>query len=284
VVSRGQLRDVGLSDTVIGRRVAGGSLHRVHTGVYAVGHPVLGAHGRWMAAVLACGPDAALSHASAAALWDLRPSSAVLVDVTVPGTGARARAGLRIHRPRTLPDSELTTHHGIPVTTPARTLLDLAAILQRRPLERALDEAEIRELTDYPALDAVARAHAGHHGSGKLRRALQTHHAGTTATKSKLEERFLRLCRDHRLPIPLVNTWVDFKEVDFLFPDAKVIVETDSWTHHHTRRSFETDRARDATMARAGYRTLRFTHRHLLHDPHGVAATIRAALADRRAA
>jgi hypothetical protein len=252
--------------------------------VYAVGHSVLGPDGRWMAAVLACGPHARLSHASAAALWAMRRSAAVLIDVTVPRTGARSRPGLRIHRPRTLPQSEVTTHQRIPVTTPARTLLDLAAVLQRRPLERALDEAEKRELTDYPCLAALAKAHPGHPGAGKLMRALAEHQAGTTLSKSELEERFLKLCYDHGLPKPLVNWWVEYKEVDFLFARHRLVVETDSWTHHRTRTAFENDRARDARLAMAGYRTLRFTHRQLVHEAAAVAAAVRAAMTDRRAA
>jgi very-short-patch-repair endonuclease/predicted transcriptional regulator of viral defense system len=281
VISATQLASLGVAQRAVSHRVAAGRLHRLHRGVYAVGHTVLGARGRWMAAVLACRPDAVLSHASAAALWDLRASAARLIDVTVLGTTGRKRPGLRIHRSRDLRPDEVTIHHGIPTTTPARTLLDLAAILQRRPLEKALDQAEIRELTDYPALDALARAHPGHHGAGRLRRALQTHHADTTVTKSELEERFLALCRRAGLPNPRVNAWVAGLEVDFAFEAAGVVVETDGWDVHRTRDAFERDRARDAALTRAGYRTLRFTHRQLANDPHQVAATLRVALADR---
>jgi very-short-patch-repair endonuclease len=283
VVTRRQLRALDLADSAITKRVARGRLHRVHNGVYAVGHTVLGAHGRWMAAVLAGGAGAVLSHASAAALWEIRGSAAILVDITTPRTG-RKRPGLRIHRPRTLGPDEVTIHHGIPVTTPARTLLDLAAVLQRRPLERALDNAEIGRLTDYPALGAMARAHPGHRGSGMLADTLRDHHAGTTVTRSELEERFLELCRDHGLPKPRVNTHVETKEVDFHFTERRLIVETDSWRHHRTRRAFENDRARDALHAAAGYRTLRFTHRQLVDEPAHVAAVVASVLADRCAA
>jgi very-short-patch-repair endonuclease len=283
VVATRQLVALGITQQAVSRRAAAGRLHRVHRGVFAVGHPVLDRPGRWMAAVLACGPGAALSHAGAAALWDIRGSSARLTDVTTPRTG-RSRPGLRIHRPRTLRPDEVTVSDGIPVTTPARTILDLAAVLQRRPLEQVLDRAELHELTDYPALDALAAAHPGHHGAGKLRRALERHAAGTTLTKGKLEERFLKLCRDHRLPTPVVNTWPAGREVDFLFASDRLIVETDSWTHHHTRDAFENDRRRDALHARAGYRTLRFTHRQLTDEPGAVAAAVAAVLADRRAA
>ncbi len=258
-------------------------MHRVHHGVYAVGHAVLTVRGRWMAAVLAGGPGAVLSHASAAALWELRGSSAALIDVTTRRTG-RARPGLRIHRPRTLRPDETTTKHGIPVTTPARTILDLAATLQAAHLENVLDRNEILELTDYPSLAALAGAHPGHRGARKLLVTLATHDAGTNLTRSGLEVLFRQLCHDHGLPAPRVNTTIHGKEVDFLFEAHRLIVETDSWRYHRTRRAFEEDRARDVLTMKAGYRTLRFTDRRLTDDPASVAAAIHAVLADRRAA
>jgi Transcriptional regulator, AbiEi antitoxin/Protein of unknown function (DUF559) len=284
VVTRSQLRDLGLSDRAISKRVAAGRLHRVHQGVFAVGHRRLPSFGAWSAAVLACGPGAALSHASAAALWDLRRSDAVYVDVTVPRTGRRTRPGIRIHRPRRLPDSEVTTRRGSPLTTPARTILDLAATLSPSRLEHLLDRAEIQELTDYPSLDAIARAHPGHHGAAKLQRELRTNYAGTNLTRSDLEILFKDVCARHGLPAPQINHRVAGKEVDFLFGDARLIVETDSWRYHKTRRAFEDDRVRDVLTLRAGYRTLRFTDRQLQRAPGAVAAAIAAVLADRRAA
>ena len=281
VVSRAQLRGLGLSESAIARRVEAGRLHRVHAGVYAVGHPLLSVRGGWLAAVLACGLGAALSHASAAALWGIRRSDAVIVDVIVPRTGARSRPGLRIHRPRALPSEETTTRDRIDVTTPARTLLDLAPTLKERELHRALDEAEIRELTDYAVLSAMAAAHPGHRGSGKLARALGEHYAGTTLTRSELEERFLALCRTHGVPRPAVNVHVGMLEVDFLFRE-RVVVETDGWRFHGHRAAFERDRRRDAELTRAGYRVLRFTHRQIVTDPPAVAATVAAALAQHR--
>src|SRR4051812_21905427 len=228
VVATWQLAELGLPQQAVSHRVAAGRLHRVHHGVYSVGHAVLGSRGRWMAAVLACGPGAALSHASAAALWDLRRSGARIVDVTARRTG-RQRPGLRIHRPRRLPATEVTTREGIPVTTPARTILDMAATLTRSRLEHLLDQAEIQELTDYPSLDAIARAHPGHHGAARLQRATATHYAGTNLTRSALEILFKQLCRDHGLPGPRVNQQIAGKQVDFLSPHARLIVETDSW-------------------------------------------------------
>ena len=256
----------------------------VHRGVYAVGHSVLTRHGRWMAAVLAGGPGAVLSHASAAALWEIRYSASEYIDVTVRRSGREKRAGLRIHRPRTLQPDEVTTKHRIPVTTPARTILDMAAKLTPSRLEHLLNQTEIQELTDYRTLDALARARPTHRGATRLRAALIRHCAGTNVPKSGLEVLFNDLCKTHGLPQPRINQTVLGKEVDFLFEDHALVVETDSWRYHKTRHAFENDRARDALLATAGYRTLRFTDRQLETDPRTVAGTIRSLLADRRAA
>jgi len=278
VVSRGQLLALGLTSSAIGRRTQSGRLHALHRGVYAVGHPRLSRRGHWMGAVLACGPGAVLSHAAAAALWDLRPSAAVKIDVAVPTAGGRSQRALRVHRLPTLRADEVTAHHGIPATTPSRTILDLAATLDRRGLERLLDRAEELRLFDLAALDALLRAHAADRGASRLGHALRTHAAGSTLTRSELEERFLALCAAAGLTRPRVNHPIGAFTADFLFEAARVVVETDGWTHHRTRRAFEHDRRRDATLLRAGYRTLRFTHRQIEREPRAVAATLGAAL------
>jgi predicted transcriptional regulator of viral defense system len=279
VVTRAQLRSLGLSADAIDRRVAAGRLHRLHRGVYAVGHTLLTERGRWLAAVLAYGDEAALFHVSAAALWDIRRSNAVWIDVAVPtGSGRAKRPGIRIHRVETLREREVVEHHGIRVTRPARTILDLAATLNTDALRRALDRAEILQLTDYPALEAMARAHPSHRGAARLRAILATYLAGTM-TRSELEDLFLALCRRHGLPQPIVNGDVAGDEVDFLFADQRLIVEIDSWRFHRTRRAFDADRARDATHLQHGFRTARFTDRQLENDPQKVAATVRALLA-----
>ena len=205
----------------------------------------------------------------------------MIIDVTARRTG-RKRPGIRVHRPRT--PAETITRDGIPVTTPARTILDMAAILSPSRLENLLDRAEIRELTDYPTLDALASAHPGHRGAGRLQRTIETYDAGEHLTRSELEILFKDLCRTHGLPIPRVNQPVAGKEVDFLFAAQRLIVETDSWRYHKTRRAFDADRARDARHLTLGYRTIRFTDRRLESDEHGVAATLRAALTKARAA
>jgi very-short-patch-repair endonuclease/predicted transcriptional regulator of viral defense system len=273
VVATRQLAALGLQQRAVSYRAAAGRLHRVHRGVYAVGHTVLTANGRRMAAVLAAGPGAVLSHASAAALWEIRPTNATRIDVTVRTKRGRARRGLRIHRTSTLQADEVTDHQGIPVTTPSRTLLDLAATLPRRALERALDEAEVQELYDLTSLTAIARAHAGERGARALTEALD-HDPGTTLTDSELEELMLALCDEHRLERPKPQTRVAGLRVDFYFAAARLVVETDGYRYHRTRRAFERDRERDAILARAGYRTLRFTHRQLTKRAAEVAATI----------
>jgi very-short-patch-repair endonuclease len=281
VVSRAQLLELGVRPRALSHRLAAGRLHQVHVGVYAVGHTVLTRSGRWMAAVLACGPDAALSHASAAALWGLQRGEPTVIDVTARRTG-RKRPGIRIHRPRTA--AETTSQLGIAVTTPARTILDMAAIVTPSRLESLLDRAEIRELTDYPGLDAIARAHPGHRGARRLQRTLSTYYAGSDVDRSDLEILVAELCANQGLPRPRINQPVAGREVDFLFPEERLLVEVDSWRYHKTRRAFEEDRARDVLTTAAGYRTLRFTDRQLTRRPEQVAKAIHAVLADRRAA
>ena len=256
----------------------------MHAGVYAVGHSVLGVRGRWMAAVLACGQGAALGYTSAGALWNLQRTSSGPAHVVVPGSAGRGRSGIRVHRHPGLTPGELTTRERIPVTTPARTILDLAATVGDRRLKHALDQAEIQELTDYPALDALARAHARHRGAARLRRLLDTYEAGTARTRSDLEIAFLELCERHGLPRPLVNEELATGlTVDFVFARQRVAVEADSWRWHRGRTAFERDRARDAILATKGYRTLRFTDRQIENDPRTVARALAAALTARAA-
>ena len=200
--------------------------------------------------------------------------------ITVPRTGSRSRPGLQIHRSGTLRDDDVTTRHGVPVTTPARTILDLAATLGERELQRVLEEVQVRRLAAVPELVAIGRVRR----SACLARALEDHAAGTTHTRSELEERFLALCRGHGLPQPKVNARVAGLEVDFVFRSHRVAAETDGWRFHGHRAAFERDRRRDAALTRAGYRALRFTHDQVTGEPHAVAATVAAALARDRAA
>jgi very-short-patch-repair endonuclease len=268
IVDRAELLALGLSGAAIGRRVRSGRLRPMHRGVYAVGHRALRPAAYWLAAVRASGPRAVLSHVAAADLWGLRASAATAINVTVPSTaGRRGRKGIRLHRHAALLPEETTIRDAIPVTTPARTLLDLAATLPRRAVERAADQAEVLRLFDLAALDATIEAHRGRPGAPLLRAVLEEHYAGTTVTRSELEERFLRLCDQSGIERPRVNARIEGLEVDFHWPARDLVVEVDGYRYHGTRTAFERDRARDATLVAAGLRVLRFSHRQLTTRP-----------------
>ena len=258
VVSVHQLRAGGLTSSAIGDRLAAGRLHRVHRGVYAVGHAGLSDPGRWMGAVLACGAKAVLSHWSAAQLWRMLPTESIgdhgeapIVHVTVPGEG-KHRPGIRVHRSTTLGGEVLTLRHRIPVTKPTRTLEDLRRTLPRSVFAAALRQAEFLRLP----IDSVAEDH----------------------TRSELEARFLGLARRRRLPQPEVNARVDRFVVDFLWRRERLVVEVDGWESHRTRSAFEQDRARDARLKLLGFDVLRFTWRQVEDDARDVARTIRRLL------
>lgn len=274
VIGAAQLMALGLDRSAIARRVRRGWLHRIHRGVYAVGHTSLSPTGRWHAAVLACGDGAVLSHRSAAAAWDLRPVPGGPVDVAVAPGGRRRRDGLRLHRV-VLEDHETTVLDGLPVTTPERTLLDVAAALRPELLERAVEQAEWRRIVDRAELDRLALS--GLRGAPALRAALAE---PLVVTRSVLERRFLAIVRRHQLPMPLVNVVVCGYEVDFFWPGRRLIVETDGGEHHRTRRAFEQDKRRDVELMAAGYRPARFTHRRITQRPDWVAARLTRLLAD----
>ncbi len=195
--------------------------------------------------------------------------------------GRRPRAGLAIHRASTLAPGERTLHCRIPVTTPARTVLDLATILPHRQLERAIDEAERLNICNEDDLDEIVTAHFGRAGAGALRALLDEHRAGSTATRNDFEERFLALCRGHCLPQPEVNVPLLDYVVDFLWPEARLVVEVDGRATHGTRRAFQADRDRDGRLSVAGYRVLRFTWFDVTRRPAVVADRLRAMLATR---
>jgi very-short-patch-repair endonuclease len=274
VVTRQQLLELGLSDPTISRRVEEGRLHRVHRGVYAVGRPTLTREGRFFAAVASCGPTAALSHASAAAVWGLLPDpKGPRIDVTVGSGGGRpGRRAVIVHR-APLGGDEVVVRDGITVTTPSRTLVDLADLRSERQIERVLDEAAYLRL-DLSALTV----RPGRRGAGRLRRVLATHRAGSTFTRSELEERMLALCRGRGLPQPEVNCGIEGHEVDFVWREARLVVETDGWRAHGTRQAFERDRRRDADLVAAGWRPLRISHAALQRDPDWVAGRLGKAL------
>jgi hypothetical protein len=185
-------------------------------------------------------------------------------------------AAVQVHRARRLDPLDTTTHRRVTVTTVARTLVDLAGVIDAGALERALAQAEVLGLYDQAALRDILDRSKGRRGAASLRAAL---HTPPALTRSELERRFLRLCDAHGLPRPLVNVEICGYEVDFAWPEARLVVETDGHAYHRTRRAFELDRRRDADLLVAGYRVLRVTYHRLLTDPEGVACTIRALLA-----
>jgi putative AbiEi antitoxin of type IV toxin-antitoxin system/uncharacterized protein DUF559 len=266
VVTRSQLLRIGLSESAISRRARSGRLHRLHRGVYAVGHTVLRVEGRWMAATLATG--GVLSHATAAAAWDLRPPGAGAIHVTVAGTPGRLRRKeIRLRRSRTLEPRDVTRHRGIPITTPVRTVIDLATDLKGRPLEHVLDLAEQRGLVDFAELRRRPIP-------SSLQAVLSLYTAGSTVTRSEMEDRFLALCDDHGIPRPRVNSVVEGKEVDFAWPESRLIVEVDGYRYHRAPSRFESDRERDVMLVVAGWQVMRFTWMQLTERPAWVARAV----------
>ena len=265
VVSTAQLRSAGISFPGINRRLETGRLHRIHRGVYAVGHDRLSERGRWIAAVLACGDGAVLSHLSAAELWGIRRrirrvsesggrGESDPVHVTVPSTaGRKRRNGIALHRSSTLLARDRTRHDGIPVTRPGRTLADLGPLLSPAQFAVALREAEFLRLPIESRFES-------------------------DGARTELEHRMIAVCRRHRLPQPGVNVRVDRYEVDFLWREHSLVVEVDGWNSHRSRSAFEDDRARDARLKVLGYEVVRFTWRQVTRDRRGVAETIRTLL------
>jgi hypothetical protein len=235
-----------------------------------------------MAAVLAAGEGAVLSHRSAAMLWGIRDSARSRIDVTA-AKGVHSRSGISIHE-AVLPADEVTAKDGVPVTTPPRTLLDLAAVAPRA-VERAINEAEVLRLTDHLSLADLVARHPGRRGVAAIRRVLDAGVAGATVTRSRLERAFLEFLDRAGLPRPEVNAHLEISgtltEVDVVWRSARLIVELDGFAAHGTRRAFERDRARDRALQAAGWRVIRITWRQLHERPDVLAAELRALLAAR---
>jgi very-short-patch-repair endonuclease len=272
VVTRAQLQSLGLSGRAIDYRLRRGRLHPVHRGVYAVGRPQLSRLGTLFAAVLSCGPGAALSHDAAAEVLGIRKRRPGPIDVTIPG-GRRKRPGLRIHRSPLSPD-ERAERHGVPVTSVVRTLVDLAAMrLTDDRLEAAIGEADRLDLIDPERLrEAVARVPA-RAGAGRLKRLLDRH--SFTLTESQLERRFRAIVRTAGLPPPLTQQRVNGFRVDFWWPDHRLVVETDGLRYHRTPARQARDRRRDQAHIAAGLRPLRFTYAQVAYEPDEVARILR---------
>lgn len=255
VISVWQLRDVGLDKHRVRHRALTGRLHQIHRGVYAVGHPRLSREGRWMAAVLACGDGAVISHRSAASLWELLPTGSLAVsEVSVPSAGGRRRRdGIRLHRCSSLDQAAVTRRHGIPVTTPARTVSDLRRTVPEHESRRAIRQAELLRLP----IDSMATQ---------------------DGTRSELEHRFLELCRQSGIPAPQVNVRIGRFIVDFVWADRRLVVETDGYRYHRGRIAFEDDRSRDLELRALGYDVIRLTYRQVAGSPREVCSAVRKAL------
>lgn len=274
VVARRQLLGIGLSAQAIQHRLSTGRLHRVERGVYSVGRPELPRHGRWMAAVLVCGRDAALSYGSAAALWGFERERRGAIEISVRGRLVRPRDGMVVYRRHNLSAAEVVLNDGIPVTSVVRTLIDVAARLGDRHVERAVNEADRLGLIDPEALYDALESHPGKHGIGSLRRVLGRDEF--RLTDSELERRFLRLVGELGLPAPLTRQRLNGFRVDFYWPDLGLVVETDGLRYHRTAAQQARDRLRDQAHLAAGLTPLRFTHRQVRYEAGYVRLTLLA--------
>lgn len=283
VVARGDLLKAGLSPAAIDRRLTYGTLVLLHRGVYAVGHRRLTQDGFWLAAVLAAGPTALLSHRDAARLHGLGRWRAPrgVVEVTTTRRAASTTA-VTIYARRRLAPADAAAVAGVPVTTVARTLVDLADVLDRDRLATALGEAERVHRLDARELHAAAErvAHRRGPGPARLREVLADHaRRGVTLTRSELERAFAALVRTHGLPAPVLNARVEGVEIDALWRAERLAVECDGWAFHRDRRAFQRDRDKANGLQLRGWRVLRFTHADVVERPQRVAAAIGAALA-----
>ncbi len=281
VVARRQLLAMGLGRDAIGRRVRAGRLRPIHRGVYAVGHSALTRRSHWMAAVLASGPDAVLSHGTAAALWGIRAAGSGRIDVTVPRSSPSTRS-IRKHF-ICLSVDEVTVREGIPVTSAARAVLDLAADKGEAAAEGALREIEYLGIYGVVSLPALLERHPRHRGTPLVRRALERLHADPGGrVRSPLEELFLPFLDAHRIPRPRLNAWLSVDEhryqVDCLWPDARLIAELDGFKSHGTKRAFRKDRKRDRRLETRGFHVIRITEDQVTHEPEALAIDLRALL------
>lgn len=277
VVSRSQLLTLGLSSHAIQHRIEKGRLHPLWRGVYAVGRPQVAKHGRYMAAVLACGPTALLSHRSAGDLWGMHRDRSPGIDIVVPDSAQRRRPGIRVHRQRAL---DLTAHHpidGIPVTHPVWTLMDLASCLSHDQIEAAINEANRLDLANPEDLRAAIESSAPRPGLSRLRALLDRQ--TFALTDSPLERLFLPLVLSAGLPPPLTQVEVSGFRVDFYWPQLGLVVETDGLRYHRTPSQQTRDRRRDQTHAAAGLTTLRFSTAQVRFEPDHVRLTLTAVAA-----
>jgi very-short-patch-repair endonuclease len=275
---------LGISRVEVQGRLDAGRLHIIHRGVHAVGHRKLTLKGRWMAAVLACGPVAVLSHRCALALWDLRQAPSGAIEVTVRGQGKPGPEGVLVRRSGVLGADDVTCVDGIPVTSLAWTIVDYAGIANRRQVRSVLEALERRSLYIGRELDELLERTPNRKGVKNLRAAIAEMTGPAPWLQSKLEDTFHELIRGSDLPDYEANAIVEGECVDALWRKERVIVELDGFAFHKSRAQFEADRRRDAKLTVAGYRVLRITQRRLQNEPQAVLAELRALLSAGRAA
>lgn len=274
VVGHSQLVGLGFSASAIHRMVATARLQRLHRGVYAVGHQALRPHAWFMAAALAGGTGALVSHRSAAALHGLLDDARSVIDV-LTGVKRRSRRTLVFHRSGQIHPDDRAVVDGIPVTSVARTLLDIAEVVPRRKLVYAIEKAEKARVFDLSELRALmARSH-GRHGLKALTKALPEIEPEAQYTHEGMERPFVAFCRRYEIPIPAMNVRVEGFTVDAYWREHNLIAELDSWEHHHTPRAFEEDRRRDAALTAP---VIRITHRWLTKEPDDLATTLKRKL------
>lgn len=281
LITLAQLEANGLTPQTIHERVSAGRLHRIHQRVYSLTPGVMTERAKFMAAVLACGPDAVLSHRSAAYLWGLIDEFTEPIDVTAPSRRGRSPAGVAAHRDGSLQPIDRTILHGVPCTSLARTLLDFAGTAPEWELRRAVGQAEVLHLLDRRQMGALLRRGRRRRGVARLRLVFDTIHPQTRRTRSELERLFLAMCVAAGLPQPRVNVWVDAPggsplQADFLWRDAGLIVEADGREFHDTGTAFERDREREQRLQLAGWRVSRCTWSQVERESRRLAITIRA--------
>lgn len=282
VVSIRQLTGpLGYSNSAIDRAVRAGRLHRLYRGVFAVGHTDISLHAQCLAAVLACAPNALLSHVSAAWLWDLTKTSPLPASVCAPGY-RKPRPSLRLHEARNLAPEDRALRESIPVTSLPRTLLDLAATVRFEWLEKMIERSEDLELFDLRAVEALLERTVGHRGHGRLRRAIALYEP-SSFTRSTMEQRFLELCLEAGLPQPHTNFVVHGFELDCYWPEHRFAVELDVYETHGSRAAFERDRKRQEDLLLQGIVSTRVTGPRLDQEPSEVIKRIARLLEQRRA-
>jgi very-short-patch-repair endonuclease len=265
IVTRRGLMALGFSAEAIDHRLEKGRLHPMGRGVYAVGWPGMTRERRWMAAVLVCGDAAVLSHRSAAALWEIGKERRGRIDVTIRRCGKHRRPGIQVRSRPSMPGDEVTVHRGIPVTTPVRTLVDMATELGWSTVERAVNDADKRDLVDPEALREALDGYRGVPGVRLLRAVLDKH--TFRLSDEDLEVLFRPIARAAGLPEPLTKQMVNGYEVDFHWPELGLVVETDGLRYHRTPSSQSRDQRRDQTHTASGLTTLRFSHYQVKHEP-----------------